>query len=208
LPGCGLFRTGGEPPIPDHPIWDADAPDPHPDADDGDIGTDDIGPVDSDMPYDASLDASDTDGVTDGDLDTPTGSMTCEMEPRLSGMIAPPEYFVCSPDESLPPPTHDIPVYLGGGVLCEDRGAIAWFEVNERRRLRIGLPNSPEHLTLGIIDPSIGDPGDRLIAVVGHEMNCVELLFGPGLLVLEAISTEPAPTSAYFEFAIDVVEDE
>jgi hypothetical protein len=157
---------------------------------DGDVTGDGDVVEDGDVTGDADI---------DGDPDLPPLSW-CEVDYRLSGDMAPVEYFACA--AALPPdaPIHEVPVFIGAGHVCGDETAWMRLNITEAMRIRIGLPYS--RVNMEVIDPE-----GTSIATVGAEHGCVELEVSPGMWVLAATPGPEGSPNDYFEFYVDRLDE-
>lgn len=174
LGGCyGVTPIGAAPPI------DADAP----------VDTDVIENVDTDL------------GDASGDSDLDPNPTVCESEYRLSGDVAPTQYFVCSWDDPIEPLA--APIFIGNGQLCEGAVALGVFRLPEPTRIRIGLLDSSQVVRLMVVTPE-----GSIISEIGPGDSCLELDVGTDLVRLAAESAvSPHPDNGFFEFHIDLVDE-
>lgn len=127
----------------------------------------------------------------------------CEPDPRMSGATMPTNFFVCEWDDP-PPPSEELPIRIGGGHTCAGGSAQAWYTIDERTRLRIGLLDYNESVRLTVMDSQ-----GRVLTQLGPGESCLELYVEPDAvgLAVEGVG-EPDLENQYFEFYIDIVGDD
>lgn len=140
------------------------------------------------------------DAQIDADVEPLPILTPCEPDPRMSGFMAPVGYFVCEWDDP-PPPSDGLPIDIGMGELCAGGSAQAWYTIETRTRLRIGLLDYSENVRLTVMDS-----GARVIAQLGPGQACVELDVEPDSvgLAAEAVGSSDVE-NGYFEFYVDIV---
>jgi hypothetical protein len=170
------------------PTSDADVVEASVEEPDADVG------VDGDP--DEVLDAG------DADVDALPPLSTCEPEARLSGEVAPPNYFACSPDVPQPP-RGELPYYLGSGQLCSDGAGVAWFTLGQPSRAQVGLLDYSNAVILTVMDSEA-----RVVTQIGPGQACVEVDLEAGAVGLAAEpAAPPVAGNEYFEFYVDLVEE-
>lgn len=167
---------------------------------DPDAGRDVIDGTDA---FDATPDAL-PDAQVDAELDAEVlpDLTPCEPEARMGGMMQPVDYFVCTWDDPAPP-MDMLPVFLGMGQSCEGGHSQAWFSLDERTRLRIGLIDWSENVQLTVMDSEA-----RVLTQIGPGQACVELDVDVAVGLSAATATPTDDDSQYFDFYVDFVGDE
>ncbi len=80
----------------------------------------------------------------------PRNLAQCQMQARLSGMVAPTNMITCSPAGQ---PVHPFPAHLIAGTTCGSPAASAGFNVTNPVRARLSFNGVPTNTRLSLIAP-------------------------------------------------------